>query len=288
VSCYPPALAAALVAALAVGLLPAAVARAEAPELDAFIAQARGADVAVLGEVHDNPQHHANQTEVVRALQPSALVFEMIPQAAEDEVNELRAEGADRAALAAALDWEASGWPDFAYYAEIIEAAPEALVFGGGQSDEEILAAVEDGAAAAFGPDAPAYGLDLPLPPEEQARRAAEMAASHCGTMPEAALPGMVEAQRFRDAALADAALWARTIAGAHAPVVVITGSGHADKRWGVPALISIANPDLSVVSLGQSEPAAPQPAAEAYDAVLLAPAPLRDDPCVAFQSQDG
>jgi uncharacterized iron-regulated protein len=85
----PPVLAAALVACL----LPAAAVRPEPVELDAFIALAEGADVVVLGEVHDNPQHHANQAAVVRALQPSALVFEMIPQTSEDEVNELRAEG---------------------------------------------------------------------------------------------------------------------------------------------------------------------------------------------------
>jgi uncharacterized iron-regulated protein len=280
----PPVLAAALVACL----LPAAAVRPEPVELDAFIALAQGADVVVLGEVHDNPQHHANQAAVVRALQPSALVFEMIPQTAEDEVNELRAEGAERAALEAALDWTASGWPDFAYYAEILEAAPEARVFGGGQSDEEMAVAAEDGAAAAFGPDAPAYGLDTPLAPDEQARREAEMAASHCDAMPAEALPGMVEVQRFRDAALADAALWARTISGAHAPVAVITGSGHADRRWGVPALIALANPDLTVVSLGQSEPGAAPPPPEAYDALVLAPAPPRDDPCAGFEPSDG
>ena len=75
-----------------------------------FIERARDADIVVLGEVHDNPIHHQNQAEIVAALQPAALVFEMIQQDAEDEVNELRAAGARREEIAAALDWANSGW----------------------------------------------------------------------------------------------------------------------------------------------------------------------------------
>ena len=70
-------------------------------------ARAAARDIVVLGEVHDNPIHHANQAAIVAALQPDALVFEMIPQTREEEVNALREEGADRLALAEALDWAA-------------------------------------------------------------------------------------------------------------------------------------------------------------------------------------
>ena len=57
--------------------------------LASFIDSARGADIVVLGEIHDNPRHHEIQAEIVQALQPAAIVFEMIPQAMEDEVNAL-------------------------------------------------------------------------------------------------------------------------------------------------------------------------------------------------------
>jgi uncharacterized iron-regulated protein len=251
-------------------------------DLAEIAALARGADVVVLGEVHDNPVHHRNQTQIVAALRPQALVLEMIPQALEDEVNALREQDASRESIAAALDWEASGWPDFAHYAQILEAAPDARIFGGGQAEEDLRLAAAEGAAAAFGVDAPAYGLDVPLPQAEQALREAEMAEAHCGALPAPALPGMVEVQRFRDAALADAALWARTITGAQGPVVVIAGSGHADRRRGVPAMIATADPELDVVALGQGEGDDPD-AGEAYDAYLVAPAPPRDDPCAAF-----
>ena len=77
------------------------------------IEAARDAGIVVLGEIHDNPQHHANQAAITAALQPAALVFEMIPQTLEAEVNDLRAEGAGAGEIAAALGWEESGWPDF-------------------------------------------------------------------------------------------------------------------------------------------------------------------------------
>ncbi|MFO1209191.1 MAG: ChaN family lipoprotein [Amaricoccus sp.] len=262
-------------------LAPLLVAGAAQPgDLEDVISAARRADIVVLGEVHDNPVHHANQAAVVKALHPAALVFEMFPQAAEDQINALRAEGAGRDALAQALDWQGTGWPDFAFYAEILEAAPKARVFGAGQPIADVRRAMVEGAAGVFGPDADAYGLDKPLGAAEEAAREADLAAAHCGKLPAASLPGMVEAQRFRDAGLADAALWARTMTG-DGKVVVIAGSGHADRRRGVPAMLAEAAPDVKVLAVGQLEPG--DDGGDAFDALMVAPAPARSDPCAGL-----
>ncbi len=255
---------------------------AAASELDAFIERAEDRGIVILGEIHDNPIHHTNQARIVEALQPDALVFEMIPQEREARVNELRAEGASREKIAEALDWEASGWPDFDYYAQVLEAAPEARVFGGGQPHADVRRAMVEGAAGPFGPDAAIYGLDQPLEPEEQAARERIMAAAHCDAIPEEILPGMVEAQRFRDAGLADATLWARTMTGG-GQVVVITGNGHADLERGMPEPLRHANPDADLISLGQLE-AEPEDEEEVpFDHVIVTDAPERDDPCAVF-----
>jgi uncharacterized iron-regulated protein len=169
-------------------------------------------------------------------------------------------------------------------YAPIFEAAPDAQLFGAGRDRETVRAAMRDGAAAAFGPEAALYGLGRPLPAEEQDRREAEMAAAHCDTLPEHLLPDMVEAQRLRDAALADAALLARTLTGEDAPVVVIAGNGHADRRHGVPALIAQADPEVTVAVLGQGEGgSAPD---GAFDVQVSAPAPDRGDPCATLRDR--
>lgn len=259
-------------------------AAAEALGIDAFIEQASEYDIVVLGEIHDNPDHHRNQTRIIAALEPAAIVFEMIAQEDEAALNELRAAGATREEIAVALDWENSGWPDFDFYAEILAAAPEARIFGAGQPVADVRRAMVEGAAGVFGPDARIYGIDQPLAPEEQALREADLAAAHCNALAPELLTGMVEAQRFRDAGLADAALWARIMTGEQ-QVVVITGSAHADRVRGMPAMLALAEPATRVLSLGQFEGTVEDP--EAYDAVLVAPAPERDDPCEAFAAPE-
>jgi hypothetical protein len=88
-----------------------------------------------------------------------------------------------------------------------------------------------------FPGDAARFGLTEALDPDEQAAREAEQQEAHCNALPEEILPGFVEAQRLRDAALAEAALAA--LADTGGPVVVVTGNGHARADWGVPALLA-------------------------------------------------
>ena len=239
------------------------------------------ADVVILGEVHDNPAHHAWQAEAVTGLQPAALVFEMLlPEQAAAVTPELRG---DADALGEALGWEARGWPDFAMYHPIFTAAPEAQVFGGDLPREAVRAALTDGAAAVFAAqfdeDPATFGLDQPLDPDMQATREELQDDAHCNALPEAVLPGMVEAQRLRDAAIARAAIMAHAATGG--PVAVITGTGHARTDWGVPAALAAAAPGLSVHSVGQleSDPEGDAP----FDQVRVTAPAEREDPCAAF-----
>jgi uncharacterized iron-regulated protein len=255
-------------------------------ELDGLIREARQADIVILGEIHDNPDHHRVQAEVVEAIDPPALVFEMVPQAREQDLNDLRSEGAGREQLADELSWDQSGWPDFSNYFQILEAAPGALVLGGGQSPAQMRNALRKGAASAFGPSAGTYGLDVPIDPDELASREEQMALSHCGALPDDALRAMLEVQRFRDASLADAAIRARERTGGTGPVVMIAGSGHADRRWGVPALVEVADPGLKVLAVGLQETGSPSEDS-AFDLVIRSAPPDREDPCAAFSKQD-
>lgn len=239
------------------------------------------ADIVVLGEVHDNPAHHIWQTQAVAGLAPAALVFEMLlPEQAAAITPDLRD---DAAALVEALGWDDRGWPDFGMYHPILTAAPQAQVFGADLPRELVRQAIPDGAAAVyaahFEADPAAFGLADPLDPDEQTRREALQARAHCDALPEALLPGMVEAQRLRDAALARAALQAHAATGG--PVAVITGTGHARSDWGVPALLARAAPGLSVHAVGQFE-ADPGPDAP-FDAVRVTAPVDRPDPCAAF-----
>ncbi len=252
-------------------LLAAPVAAREvAPEALDDPALYAGAQVVLLGEVHDNPAHHAAQARALAALNPAAIVWEMLPAGAGVRVDP----SLGPEALGEALGWAALGWPDFAMYAPLFAAASGAAHVGAAVPAADLRSAMADGAAALV-PQAARIGLDAPLPPQAQAAEEVRQAASHCGMLPAEILPGFVEAQRLRDAALALAALDALAAHGP--PVAVIAGSGHVAAPY-VPAMLRAAG--ARALAIGQVEPGA-DPAG--FDLWLSAPAPDRADPCAAF-----
>ena len=247
----------------------------------AQIAPPPGMDVYVLGEVHDNPAHHAEQARLLELVAPKTVVWEMLTP---EQVAAM--EGVDRSDLAAmeqALDWGQSGWPDFAMYHPIFAVAGRAAHLGATVPRADLRKAIGEGAGAALGDRAAGWPMG-PLAVAEQEARESEQREAHCNALPEDLLPGMVEAQRMRDWSLASLAVAA--VEAGQGPVVVITGSGHARKDWGAPALIAAARPGVKVWSLGQIEgtPDGDEP----FDAVQTAPAPEREDPCRAFSAEGG
>lgn len=234
-------------------------------------------DIVLLGEVHDNPAHHANQARAVAAIKPAALVFEMLLP---EQVTRLPADRSDAALVDAAIGWTERGWPDFALYQPIFAAAPKARVYGADVPQRDVRRAAMDGAASVLA----GFGLDRPLPDAEQDRRETGLWAAHCFAMPKGAMAGMVQVQRLRDASLARAAI--RALRETGGPVAVILGAEHARSDWGVPALIAVEAPALTVLSVGQVEGAAgPQP----FDLWIATEGVAgRDDPCAAFGATAG
>ncbi|TVQ52022.1 MAG: hypothetical protein EA355_15860 [Rhodobacteraceae bacterium] len=262
-----------------------------------LLAALAGADVVVLGEVHDNAEHHMAQAWLVSELAPAALAFEMIPRGMEGVLERLRAEGAPLAVIGAALEWESRGWPDWGLYAPILAAAPDAPITGGELGREASALAMREGAEAAarrgIGAAARLYRLDRPFDSETQAAAVAQQVAAHCDAIPEHVGERMVEAQRLRDAAFADAVLRARAL-GEDGLVALIAGSGHARIDRGAPLFLNKARPDLSVVSLAMVEARegaydwrgyaqGPGDAAPVFDFVWFTAPAVREDPCEAF-----
>lgn len=248
-------------------------------------ASLNGADILILGEIHDNPVHHINQARIVQEFQPNALVFEMIePADARKILPETRANAVQLEEL---LQWGTRGWPDFAMYYPIIAAAPDAAIYGGALPSDIVRRAVGEGAAPVFGDAAALFGLDETLPDQQLADRIQLQQDAHCGALPEEILPGMVEAQRLRDAALSRAtvAAWTNANAGDETVlVIVITGNGHAREDWGVPAMLRTyfaGSPDIDIRTLGQFEETAPIDAP--FTVTLATKAAERDDPCAVF-----
>ncbi|WP_170414882.1 ChaN family lipoprotein [Ruegeria atlantica] len=237
------------------------------------------ADVVILGEIHDNPQHHIVQAEALRAIDPSAVVWEMVTEEGAQRLADKAV--SDPEELARILKWLESGWPPLSMYYPVFQAS-DAPVYGAMVPRAAARAAMERGAATALGADAARYGLTVPLPKDEQAAREADQLSAHCNAIPESALPQLVAIQRLRDAVLTRAILRAADDTGG--PVAVITGNGHARKDRGIPTFLSRLRPGLKVFVLGQSEDGAID---GEFDGVIDSPGIEREDPCLAFQTRN-
>jgi len=255
-------------------------------ELEALLVSAQ---VVLLGETHDNPDHHALQAWAVRSLvaaggQPR-IAFEMIDR---DLQGDLDSHLGDLDGLGDALHWTERGWPDWRLYRPIAEAA---LAAGGSLTAANLPAeSTRQIARRAEAPDlAVRLGLDNPLPASAAADLAEEIRTSHCNMMPESAIPAMVRVQRARDSEMAEvaAALAQRSGPG---PVVLIAGAGHARTDRGVPERLRQIAPGLRVVSLGlvETEAGTTDPAASAapFDVVWFTGRAEREDPCAQLMRQ--
>ena len=257
---------------------------------DAFFARLAGARYVLLGEMHDNPQQHRLQaraiTGLVAAGRRPAVVFEMIGADAAPALAEATARpGATADDVRRAVDWDTSGWPDFALYAPIFEAALAAgLPLAAGGLSREELTALRQGGLPALEPATRArLGLDAPVPAAQSTALAEDIRAGHCGYAPERILPRMLEVQRARDARLARALVDAGGSDGA----VLIAGAGHVRRDWAVPYWLGRLDPGAPLLALSFVEVVAEHAASEPpapYDLVWYTESVEREDPCRHFR----
>jgi uncharacterized iron-regulated protein len=263
--------------------------------LAARLADAR---FVLLGERHDNPDHHRLQAWAVRALvnggRRPAVGFEMLStDQAEPLARHLAASPRDAAGLGEAVGWDRSGWPEWAMYRPIAEVALEAgLPIVATDLGAAGKRAVRERGVAALDPSlVDGYALARALPPEHEAALAAEIRDSHCGHAPESLVPRMMVMQRARDAHMAERLVGA---SGRHGAVLV-AGAGHVRTDWGVPAYLDLREPDAPVISLAFVEarerhdtPAAYAEGADArtlpFDYVWFTPRVSDADPCEEFR----
>jgi uncharacterized iron-regulated protein len=227
----------------------------------ALIAAMADADFVLLGEVHDNPLHHEIQARLLRAMiaqgRKPAVVWEMIGLDRQHSVDAVlsnpRADtDATARAIADAVAWEESGWPDFELYAPIMRAAMEAdlpiLAAGVGRDQAMGLMSV--------GLEAFAQERGWRVAPLSETARALQLDAvyeGHCRLMAREKLAPMLDIQVARDLALTEV-----MIAGAALETtdgsVLIAGHGHARADAGVPIHLSRLMPDARVVVVGLIE----------------------------------
>lgn len=257
------------------------------------LAQAR---FALLGERHDNPDHHRLQARIVeglaRAGRKPGVVFEMLEVSQQGAIDGyLGTPGASAAGFGSALGWERTSWPPFAEYQPIFEVAfaHHLPIFAGNVAQAEAKALVKEGLSSLSSERVTELGLAEVFPAPLEASLLDELRSSHCGQLPESLLGPMALAQRARDAQMAKVLL----TAGANDGAVLIAGGGHARRDRGVPYQLARAAPGIAVASLvlrevrhGETDPAVYAAEEGPFDYVWFTPRGNDDDPCAAFHAK--
>jgi len=252
---------------------------------EVFIKDLRSADVVILGELHDNPHHHQIRGELIQTLaRPSLRVLaEHLTRSQSvsfgpDLLTSLQAAGFSDKAWA---------WPIHEPLFKAIQSSGLGL-WGANLSAEESNQAFKT-RGESLPPVLRKMLTQAPFSDQQRQALEQELMESHCGALPQSMLPGMLWAQRGRDAAMAFAA--AESL-----PSVLLAGNGHAWRHVGVPQILSASHPQIRVVSVlfveNEGTPAQMQgrlrqeKAALRSDYVWSTAAVDRPDPCLAFKKK--
>ncbi len=251
--------------------------RGEGVGPESVLAAALRSRFVLLGELHDNPRHHALQVEVLAALVASgrrpALVFEMLDVDQTPTVLQQR----DPVSFGEAVAWEKRGWPSYAMYEPLVRIAMAngLPIVAGNIGREALMAASKQQKTAA------AFGFSVSLDVEGRSIIEDNVRKGHCGYADEDSVKVMALAQELRDAHLAQRLLASATRHGA----VLIAGGEHANRVHGAGFHAAHA-PGVSsdqVLSIGFVEPGG---STAGYDVVWTTPAIERPDPCIAFKEK--
>ena len=264
----------------------------------AFHAALARAHFVALGETHDNPLHHELQARALAAMVAAgrrpAVAFEMLDLAQQPQVDSVLTGSPphDPDALAKAVGWADTGWPDFALYRPVFATAlaAELPIVAANLSRKQVRAVVKSGASTLTPAVRQLLDRAGPLPEAAAQEIRDEMWESHCRELPRSMLDPFVTMQRARDAQLAE-----RVLAARGDGAVLIAGSGHARTDRAVPSYLAREAPDRSraaVAFLEVSEtrrtPAdyadAFGPGGLPFDYVVFTPAQQREDPCAGFR----
>lgn len=247
------------------------------------------ASYLLLGEKHDNPDHHDLQLTVLASLLEAdklhLVSFEMMDEDSQGNLETLvQQDFTGEGELKAFIAWDDQGW-DWNFYGPLLQLALDNNIgIKAGNISRQRMRAV-------YGDQEIAKQWEF-LGDEVLARLTQDIDDSHCGMLPESQFPSMVRVQQARDSAMAKSL----QSPSAEAVSVLIAGNYHARHDLGVPNYLLREHPGLQraeIVSLSFTEVSPegldPQQYLEttadipAYDYIWFTPAVSNEDYCAAM-----
>ena len=268
--------------------------------INAVKSQVLKADALLLGETHDNPRHHQLQGLFIEYLidngRSPAVAYEMLNKSQQEVINQFQKTNTITDKFAQAVDWENSGWPEWTYYRPAFAPTIEnnLPIIAANLELKFIRKVIKEGAEV----------LDQWLQTQlkkyqyDQSTKQAleqDILSAHCDMLPDSMLAPMLLGQQVRDLSFTQVLLNELIKPGNHG-IVLIAGSGHTRKDYGVPHYLQQEAADKKIISIafievqedefqvndyaqswslpGQTEHELP------FDYVWFTPLAKREDPC--------
>jgi uncharacterized iron-regulated protein len=222
---------------------------------DQYLQSIKATDFLLLGEIHDNPTHHQLQAEAIKKLQLAGqhvkVYFEHLNTSQNEKINQFNQKLISIDRLAAELDWDKSGWPEFKIFQPLFEQALKhnveisAALF----PKDKIKSLYREGMKAVIDQATlDAKNLEE-LPASSKDALLEDIVASHCGMVTKEKGEPMVKVQMGKDAFMA-----MQLTAGEDKKIVFVAGNGHIRKDYGVPLYLKKLSPNKKVVSVAMVE----------------------------------
>ena len=246
----------------------------------------------LLGEKHDNPDHHTLQLRTLDHVLQNGTVavvsFEMMSSEQQPLLRDMPlSQQSSLAQIKEYLHWDNDAW-NWDYYGPLLRRAIQAdvLINAANISDEKMMQVYEAEMSAET------EGI---LSEQAMAALNKDIDESHCGLLPESQFPAMVRVQQARDFAMASSL----TSNNEQQLQLLIAGNYHIRRDLGVPNYLLNRQSNLvknQIVSLAfmEVDEASSDPAdylqqfgsVKAYDYVWFTPAVSDEDYCASLRQQ--
>jgi uncharacterized iron-regulated protein len=259
---------------------------------DELLTRIEGVSYLLLGEKHDNPDHHALQlralNHVLQTENVSTVSFEMMSSEQQPLLRDLSSSPpSSLEQINEHVQWDNDGW-NWDYYGPLLHSAIQANVSinAANISNEEMIQVYGAPTAAE---------IEGVLDEQTMAALEKDIDESHCGLLPESQFPAMVRVQQARDFAMAGS-LASNTQQQLQ---VLIAGNYHIRRDLGVPNYLLNKQSSLEesqIVSLAfmEVDEASNDPidylqqfgSVKAYDYIWFTPAVSAEDYCASLRQQ--
>ena len=229
-------------------------------------------EVLLIGEQHDAPQHQEIEQQVIALLTARGLLAAVALEMADAGASTANLKpSSTEQQVKSALKWNDKGWPWEAYGPAVMTAVRAGvLVLGANLPRAQMQGSMIDGK------------LDGQLPGPALKAQQQLIRIGHCNLLPESQITPMTRVQIAKDISMANilsqAVLPGKT-------VVMLSGSGHADRKLGIPQHLgsSISNKAVRLLA-GKID----AKSSESFDSIWTTPASPEKDYCADFKKQMG